>query len=475
MDMPQTDSRELGSTRDTGIDVVEQLEDDVLRATLRRSTARTEVDSFQESTFSLICRIRTLETKLRTIRTEVVEKGTQLQIITEQNGELLRLLAAEERCNASLRKENSYLSDEFGLLAQRYNGLLSSAQAFQAIAKCAANEGKLQAEKFLSLQHETARLKTRSQQVSIRTRVEMESLGVQLHAHQVKQCELLEKLQVQDQAKLAARDQMAKLKEKVILLHKEGLTLDSRLRLELQKSEAKDNLNRQLSVDVTNMADVIHDLRIQHSAEEQQKIRMKSEAHESGERLREVADKVFQLLERLKLVELGKSHAMEEIAKKHKEILILREKNSRLLTVATREGRSRVRCELDIKVLRAQLLSVKEQNTLLASRCRCTTRSKLLESEEKVVALRRLKMLSGRMVLLLRKLQGTEIITEAQHQRQRKLGAKSQLLSNQVHLLQDRISELSEKNNAISTALHVKESTSNKSRAHNNLVNFIEA
>jgi len=460
--MHETHYQELASTQDNDIDVVEQVEDSIRKATLRRGKARSKVDSLQEPTSSLISRIRTLETKLRTIRTEVVEKGTQLQIITEQNGELLRLLAAEEGCNASLRKENSNLSDELGMLLQRYNGLLSSAQAFQAIAKCAANEGKVQAEKFRSLQHETARLKIQSQQVSMRSRVERESLGVQLHAHHEKQCELLEKLQVQDQAKLAARDQMAKLKERVLHLHKEGLALDTRLRLELQKSDAKDNLNRQLSLDVRNMNDVIHDLRVQYSAEEQQKLRMKSEAQESGERLSEVAHKVFQLLERLKLVELGKSHAMEEIAKKHQEILMLKERNSRLLTVATREGRIRVQCELDRKLLRAQLRSVKEHNKLLASRCRCTTRSKLLESEEKALALRRLKMLSARMVLLLRKLQGTEVISEVQHQIQRRLQAKSQLLNNQVYVLQDRISELSEVNSAISSALHVKESATRK-------------
>lgn len=40
-------------------------------------------------------------------------------------------------------------------------------------------------------------------------------------------------------------------------------------------------------------------------------MRMEMESRDSGEQLREMAEKVFQLLERLKLAELGKNKAME--------------------------------------------------------------------------------------------------------------------------------------------------------------------
>lgn len=40
-------------------------------------------------------------------------------------------------------------------------------------------------------------------------------------------------------------------------------------------------------------------------------MRMEMESRDSGEQLREMAEKVFQLLERLKLAELAKNKAME--------------------------------------------------------------------------------------------------------------------------------------------------------------------
>lgn len=44
---------------------------------------------------------------------------------------------------------------------------------------------------------------------------------------------------------------------------------------------------------------------------ESERMRMEMESRDSGEQLREMAEKVFQLLERLKLAELAKNKAME--------------------------------------------------------------------------------------------------------------------------------------------------------------------
>jgi hypothetical protein len=51
----------------------------------------------------------------------------------------------------------------------------------------------------------------------------------------------------------------------------------------------------------------------------QQRLRMEAEARDSGDQLREMAEKVFQLLERLKLAELAKAKAMEALRRKDQE------------------------------------------------------------------------------------------------------------------------------------------------------------
>jgi len=91
--------------------------------------------------------------------------------------------------------------------------------------------------------------------------------------------------------------------------------------------------------------------------------------------LREMAEKVFQLLERLKLAELGKTRSMEALRKKEQETIAMKKKNTRLIKESTKEGKARVKAELDKKVLQDQIRALKKHNAQLSQRCREEVRS----------------------------------------------------------------------------------------------------
>ena len=129
----------------------------------------------------------------------------------------------------------------------------------------------------------------------------------------------------------------------------------------------KEESNRNLTVDLNNLMQEVKEVRNRSNQADSERVRMEAEARDSGEQLREMAEKVFQLLERLKLAELGKTRAMEELTKKEAETVALSKKNARLLKEATKEGRSRVKAELDKKLLQDQLRAIKKHNSVLAS------------------------------------------------------------------------------------------------------------
>ena len=110
---------------------------------------------------------------------------------------------------------------------------------------------------------------------------------------------------------------------------------------------------------------------------------MEAEARDSGEQLREMAEKVFQLLERLKLAEIGKTKAVEALRKKEQELVAQKKKNSRLLKESTMEGKARVKAELDKKVLVDQIRALKKHNSELSSRCREEVKAKLKARDKK--------------------------------------------------------------------------------------------
>ena len=128
---------------------------------------------------------------------------------------------------------------------------------------------------------------------------------------------------------------------------------------------------------------------------------MEAEARDSGEQLREMAEKVFQLLERLKLAELGKSKAMEALKKKEQDMIALQKKNARLIKEATEEGRARVKAELDIKVLQDQVRTLKKHNQTLGAKSKDEALLKVKALEEVEQLKEKLKTLESRLSFLL--------------------------------------------------------------------------
>ena len=61
---------------------------------------------------------------------------------------------------------------------------------------------------------------------------------------------------------------------------------------------------------------------------EHARLKLEAEARDNGEQLREMAEKVFQLLERLKLAELGKKKSMEALTKKELESFALKKQQT---------------------------------------------------------------------------------------------------------------------------------------------------
>ena len=156
-----------------------------------------------------------------------------------------------------------------------------------------------------------------------------------------KQYHLLEKMQAAEETKQQAEDQCMAMEEKLQSLHARTVELETQLQVEARAKRAQMDANKQLSVEGENLANANRELQQRLEKAEQERIRMEAEARDSGEQLREMAEKVFQLLERLKLAELGKTKAVEALRKEEQELVAQKKKNGRLLKESTAEGKAR--------------------------------------------------------------------------------------------------------------------------------------
>ncbi|KAG5182590.1 leucine rich repeat protein [Tribonema minus] len=214
------------------------------------------------------------------------------------------------------------------------------------------------------------------------------------------------------------------------------------------------------------------------------RLRMEAEARDSGEQLREMAEKVFQLLERLKLAELAKGKAMEALRRKEQE----EKKAARLLKESTKEGKARVKAELDLQgstraavtcrarahtcacamrplllpprhaqVALEQVSALKRHNAQLASRCRDEAKEKLREHDERTETQEKVRTLGGRLTFLLTKMQSDEEARIIHREEARKLEAQVKALMARAEELATKLDESGESNRVLSAALRAKQ------------------
>jgi myosin heavy subunit len=413
--------------------------------------------SLRDTNFELQSKTRAAETLAKRIQIEVTDKEKQLRIMTDQNSELLRLLEGEEAMSAKLQGEVGELRAELDELRQKYNALLTTAKTHEELATKAAKEGQLRAEEIRLLRIEVEQLKQQNIELKMKTQIEVEALQEQLRVRKEKQYQILEKMQAQEEAKRQAEDQVAGMEEQLRGLHARNIDLETQSKVESRSKNNIEEANKELQLDNFNLSNQNKELQNKIEKSEKERLRMESEARVSGEKLREMAEKVFQLLERLKLAELGKSKAMEALKKKELDMISLQKKNARLIKESTEESKAKVKVEMDNKVLLEQIRALKKNNTALAQKSKEEGMLRMKVSEERDQLDEKLKTMESRISFLLNKVQADEEARILQAEDRKKLESQVLTYNERNEELQRKVTELAESNRLVTHSLRVKQ------------------
>jgi myosin protein heavy chain len=444
------------------LSVLDKVEDDANTIQMEKLAIEQENRSIRDSNFELQSKARAAETQSKRMTAEVADKEKQLRIMTDQNSELLRLLESEEGLTGQLQSEVAELRAELDEIRQKHGSLLTTAKTHEELATKAAREGQLRAEEIRLLRAETEQLKQQNAELKMKTQVEVEAFQEQLRVRKEKQYQLLEKLQAQEEAKRQAEDQVAGMEDQLRGLHARNIELETQLQVEVRSKQSLEETNKELQLENGNLYNQTKDLQVKIEKSEKERLRMEAEARDSGEQLREMAEKVFQLLERLKLAELGKTKAMEALKKKEQDMVGLQKKNARLIKEATEEGRARVKAELDIKVLQDQVRSLKHQNQGLAVKSKDEAAKCVRANEELDQANEKLRTMESRLSFLLNKVQADEENRLIQAEDRKKLEAQVLAYTEKCDELTHKLSEMGESNRVITQAMRLKQEELNE-------------
>ena len=113
---------------------------------------------------------------------------------------------------------------------------------------------------------------------------------------------------------------------------------------------------------------------------EHARLKLEAEARDNGEQLREMAEKVFQLLERLMLAELGKKKSMEAFEKGAGIIRAKKATNQGTEDNAS-QRRIREKLESEKQVVEDQLRGLQKLNSQLGQKLKEKAKSRIREEE----------------------------------------------------------------------------------------------
>ncbi|TYZ58154.1 hypothetical protein PybrP1_002396 [[Pythium] brassicae (nom. inval.)] len=433
------------------------MDDEIGALQQRRLVLEDEGRALRDHNFELQSKARAAEAGLAKAQAGAEERDTQIRVLTDHNTELLRLLEHEEGQAAALGAQRAALRGELDALQGRYASLLAAAKTHEEVAARASREGQLRAEEVRLLRTESDQLRACNAELRMKTQVELEALQEQLRVRKEKQYQLLEHVQRLEEAKRLGDDQLGALEDKLRRLHERGQELETQLQLEAKAKRAQVDANKSFFLENGNLLKDKAELQQRFERAEQERTRMEAENRDSAEQLREMAEKVFQLLERLKLAELGKAKALDGLKLKELELLGLKKKNSRLLKEGTQEGKARVKSELDRKVLLEQLQALKKHNAQLSVRCGEEVKAKLREAEERKALDDKLRTMSGRLAFLLNKMQADEEAKLAAKEDAKKMVAQIASLQEKSAEAAHKLFATAESNRVVTEALRCKQ------------------
>ena len=436
---------------------LEKAEDSIVAIQRERDKLSSENQVLRDSLFDCQTKTSAATDELEKITSQHSDQDRHYQELKKQNAELLQLLEDEEANTAKATSQYHAIKTEAQALRDNNAKLVADSTSNRDAADKSLRQSQLQADEIRLLKAEVEQLKQRGSESSMKNAVELESLQEQLRVRKEKQYQLLKKMQQQEEARTHADDLVAGLEDKANGLKDRTLSLETQLQLEINAKQNAEESNEQLQTEMRKLIERNKALVANQDTAEQDRLRMEAEARDNGEQLREMAEKVFQLLERLKLAELGKTRSMDALKSKEQEVSGLKRKNACLVKEATKEAATREKAELDKKALDDQLRALKKQNTQLGVRCKEEARAKIREEDARKAAEQKVETLNGRLSFILNRLQSDEDEKGVRKEETKKIEGQLKTFSDRCDVLQQKLEAAQECNRDLTQEVATRE------------------
>ena len=439
--MKEEQCRILSSQNNELIASLDRAEEELETLQRERITLEKDNKALREGNFDLQARTKSAETRLEEVKSDYEDVQSQLETMTTKNAELFNLLEREEAHTAKINSELEACRIESQDMGEKYNALVQSSKESEEAARNAIRENQLKMDEIRVLRAEVEQLKHKNSELTIQSTVELDAVQEQLRLRKEKQYQLLGKLQSQEEASRQAEDHAKEMEQNVRDLRQKSSELQTALQLETNARISQDNSKRTLTIDFEAISSENKELCSKLQESEQDRLKLEAEARDNGDQLREMAEKVFQLLERLKLAELGKTKSMEALTKKEQELFTLKKQQSKIVEDNANQRRIREKVEVEKRAVDDQLRGLKKVNSQLSQKLKEEAKCRIREEEAGKEATEKVRTLDGRLAFLLNRLQTDEEARSVQQDEIKKMESQLQSATQRCETLQTKLTQ----------------------------------
>jgi myosin protein heavy chain len=427
------------------LEAIEKGEEELGAIQVENARINEENRQLRDTSFHLQNKAKVTSEKIEKLQNESEDRESQLVAITAQHSQLLKLLEAEERDKERFSSQLDSNQAELRALKVEHAALTSEATVAKNDLEECSKRSQLQSDEIRVMRSEIEILKKKLQETDMKSSVEIESLQEQLRVRKEKQYQLLEKLQFQEETRRKAEDQVSALEDRIKNLISKSSSAETQLQLEMNSKLGQEDMNHKLRAENLSLQEQNKEYSLNLQKIEKENLRIEAESRESGEQLREMAEKVFQLLERLKLAELGKTRSMEALRSKEDEVHGLKKKLATLSKDYEKESKLRDQTNIEKKSLEDQLRDLKKHNSKLGHKWKEEAKLKVRFDDERKDAEEKIRTLNSRISFLLNKLQTDEEARSSLNDEWERLKSHAGELSERNLSLQKELDEVTEK------------------------------
>ena len=416
-------------------------EEDLETLRHERYSLEKENRSLKESNDNLLVRTMAAEGRLDEAKSEYDVLESQLKTMTTKNKELFCLFEQEGAKTAKVMSDLEVCRMELQCIGAKYNALVEASGATEVTNTHTIRENQLKTEEIRLLRSEMDQLKQQNSELRIKSTVEIEAVEEQLRLRKEKQYQLLGKLQSQEEASRQSEDRMKEMEQEIRDLRQKSSELHTALQLEASARLSQDNHNRSMAIDFQGTSTENKELRSKLQDAEQARLKLEAEARDNGDQLREMAEKVFQLLERLKLAELAKKKSMDALEKKEHELFTLKKQHTKIVEENINQKKMNEQMDAKRQLIEDQLRGLQKVNSQLGQKLKDETKTRMQEEEACNEAKEKVHILDGRLAFLLNKLQTDEEARSVQQEDIKKMESQLQVTSQRCEMLQTKLTQ----------------------------------